>query len=72
MGANGDAVDMEGVLTVSFADFSATGEWEITGGTGRFTGASGWMNTFEVAAEDGSGSVGSGSGMITRPGSLGH
>ncbi|MCG6956178.1 MAG: hypothetical protein LJF04_09315 [Gemmatimonadetes bacterium] len=72
VGANGDAVDMEGVLTVSFADFSATGEWEITGGTGRFTDASGWINTYEVAAEDGSGSVGSGSGMITRPGSFGH
>lgn len=72
VGANGDAVDMEGVLTVSFADFSATGEWTITGGSGRFTGASGWVGTFEVAAEDGSGSVGTGLGMITPPGALGH
>lgn len=72
VGANGDAVDMEGVLTVSFADFSATGEWTITGGSGRFTGASGWLATFEEAAEDGSGSVGSGSGMITPPGALRH
>jgi len=72
VGANGDAVDMVGVLTVSFADFSATGEWTITGGSGRFTGASGWLSTFEVAAEDGSGSVGTGSGMITPPGALGH
>jgi hypothetical protein len=72
VGANGDAVYMEGVLTVSFADFSATGEWTITGGSGRFTGASGWVSTFEKAAEDGSGSVGSGLGMITPPGALGH
>jgi hypothetical protein len=72
VGANGDAVDMEGVLTMSFADFSATGEWTITGGSGRFTGASGWVGTFEVAAEDGSGSVGTGLGMITPPGRMGH
>lgn len=72
VGANGDAVNMEGVLTLSFADYSATGEWTITGGTGRFTDASGWLNTYEVASPDGNGSVGSGSGMITRPGSFGH
>ena len=72
VGANGDAVDMEGTLTLSFAENVATGEWTITGGTGRFTGASGWMNTREVPSEDGSGSVGGGSGMITAPGVLGR
>jgi hypothetical protein len=72
VGANGDAVDIEGTLTLSFTENVATGAWTITGGTGRFRGASGWVNTYEVPAEDGSGSVGSGSGMITRPGSFGH
>lgn len=72
VGANGDAVDMTGVLTLSFVDFTATGDWTISGGTGRFAGASGWIQTFEVPAEDGSGSTGSGSGMITPPGMLAH
>jgi len=72
VGANGDAVDLEGVLTLSFADFTATGAWSIIGGTGRFTGASGWINTLEAPTADGSGSQGSGSGMITPPGMLNH
>jgi hypothetical protein len=70
VGANGDAVDMAGVLTLSFADGSAAGDWTITGGTGRFTGAGGWIKTLEVPAADGNGSEGSGSGMITPPGIL--
>lgn len=72
VGANGDAVDLQGTLTLSFADNNATGDWTITGGTGRFTGAAGWIKTLEVPAADGNGSVGSGSGMITAPGALRH
>jgi hypothetical protein len=72
VGANGDAVDLSGVLTLSFVENNATGDWTITGGSGRFTGAHGWLKTLEVPAADGSGSVGSGSGMITPPGALGH
>jgi hypothetical protein len=68
VGANGDGVFLEGYLTLHFADMTATGEWTITGGTGRFEGASGWLRTWETPAEDGSGSVGSGEGMITPPG----
>jgi len=48
------------------------GEWTITGGTGRFAGASGWIQTLEVPSADGSGSDGGGSGMITPPGMLRH
>jgi hypothetical protein len=70
VGANGDAVDLAGVLTLSFMDNNAVGDWTITGGTGRFTGAAGWIKTLEVPAADGNGSVGSGSGMITPPGVL--
>ena len=69
-GANGDAVELDGVLTLSFADGAMYGIWTITGGTGRFEGASGWIETTETPAPDGSGSVGSGSGMITSPGTL--
>jgi len=72
VGANGDAVNISGVLTLSFTDGTAVGDWTITGGTGRFSGASGWIKTLEVPAEDGNGSVGRGSGMITPPGALGH
>ena len=46
VGANGDAVDLAGVLSLSFVDFTATGDWTITGGSGRFDGASGWIDTF--------------------------
>ena len=70
VGANGDAVSLAGVLTLSFLDNTALGDWTIVGGTGRFTGASGWIKTSEVPAADGNGSVGSGSGMITPPGAL--
>jgi hypothetical protein len=69
-GANGDAVFLEGTLTLHFSDMSATGEWTIAGGTGRFDGASGWIQTWEQPEEDGSGSVGSGEGMISPPGML--
>ena len=72
VGGNGDAIDFAGALTLDFADFTATGDWTITGGTGRFAGASGWIQTFEVPAADGSGSDGSGSGMVTPPGMLNH
>jgi len=70
VGANGDAVFLEGDLTLHFADLTATGEWTVTGGTGRFEGADGWINTRETPAEDGSGSVGTGEGMISPPGVL--
>jgi hypothetical protein len=72
VGANGDAITFTGALTLDFAAYDAVGEWTITGGTGRFAGASGWLHTYEVPAADGNGSVGSGTGMITPPGMLGH
>lgn len=67
VGPNGDSLEMEGVLTLSFADGTATGEWAIHGGTGRFESATGWMTTIEHPKEDGSGSAGTGHGMITPP-----
>jgi hypothetical protein len=72
VGANGDAIDLAGALTLDFTSFEATGDWTITGGTGRFASASGWIQTLEVPAADGSGSDGSGSGMVTPPGMLNH
>lgn len=69
VGANGDAVFLEGELTLHFAQGNATGEWDITGGTGRFEGAGGWMDTWETPTDDGS-SLGKGEGMITPPGVL--
>lgn len=68
VGANGDAVFLEGELTLHFADNTATGEWSIVGGTGRFEGADGWMDTTEQPGEGGEGSEGSGEGMMTAPG----
>lgn len=70
VGANGDGVSMAGELTLHFADNTASGEWSITGGSGRFEGAEGWMESLERPAPDGSASVGSGQGMITPPGVL--
>jgi hypothetical protein len=67
VGANGDAIEFSGVLTLSFANYSATGRWTITGGSGRFTGATGWIRTYEVPAADGNGSDGHGWGMISQP-----
>lgn len=75
VGANGDALFVAGVQTLEVATLNATGEWTITGGTGRFEGASGWLSTSDVPADDwvsAFGRVGSGSGMITPPGMLGH
>ena len=68
VGANGDAIALEGSLTLSFASGVAVGDWAITGGTGRFDGARGWIETAETPAEGGSGSAGSGAGLITPPG----
>ena len=70
IGANGDAILLEGVLRLVFAETEMTGEWSVTGGTGRFAGASGWLTTSEAPNADGSGSVGGGAGMITPPGML--
>ena len=70
VGANGDEVALKGTLTRSFLDGSCLGEWDIMGGTGRFEGASGWMKTSERPVDNGTGSVGRGSGKITPPGIL--
>ncbi len=75
VGANGDALFLTGVQTLEVATLRATGEWTVTGGTGRFEGASGWLHTSDVPGPDWAtafGRVGSGSGMITPPGMLGH
>jgi hypothetical protein len=72
VGANGDAIDFSGTLSLDFASFSATGEWTITGGTGRFQGASGWLESLEFPSASGSGSQGHATGMITPPGMLRH
>jgi hypothetical protein len=66
-GPQGDAVDLEGTLTLLLAAGYATGDWDIVGGAGRFAGARGHIDTVEYPEEDGSGSAGSGTGMITRP-----
>jgi hypothetical protein len=70
VGANGDAIHLDGVLTLSLADGVGYGTYTITGGTGRFEGATGWMQTTETPTPDGSGSAGGGWGMITPPGAL--
>lgn len=66
-GAQGDAVEVDGTLTMWILAGYAVGEWDIVGGAGRFEGAEGYLDTVEYPAQDGTGSVGSGSGMITRP-----
>jgi hypothetical protein len=70
VGPQGDAVDLAGTLTLIFAAAQSIGDWDIVGGAGRFEGASGYLDTVEHPAEDGIGSVGSGSGMITLPGPM--
>jgi hypothetical protein len=70
VGPQGDAVDLAGTLTLVFTAAESIGDWDIVGGAGRFEGASGYLDTVEHPAEDGTGSVGSGSGMITLPGSM--
>jgi len=66
-GTQGDAIHLNGTLTNWILAGYAVGEWDIVGGAGRFGGAEGYLDTVEYPAQDGSGSVGSGSGMITRP-----
>jgi hypothetical protein len=66
-GTQGDAIELSGTLTNWILAGYAVGEWDIVGGAGRFEGAEGYLDTVEYPAQDGTGSVGTGSGMITRP-----
>lgn len=67
VGPQGDEIELAGTLTqLLFAGY-AVGEWDIVGGEGRFAGARGYIDTIEYPATDGSGSEGTGSGMVTRP-----
>jgi hypothetical protein len=70
VGPQGDAVDLDGSLTLIFAAGHAIGHWDIVGGAGRFVEAGGYLDTLEQPVEDGIGSVGSGSGMITLAGPM--
>ena len=67
VGYQGDAVDLDGTLTLILAAGYAAGDWDIVGGEGRFAGATGFIDSTEYPAADGSGSVGSGAGMISQP-----
>jgi hypothetical protein len=66
-GPQGDAIELEGTLTNWIFAGYARGDWDIVGGAGRFHSANGYLDTVEHPAQDGSGSVGKGSGMITAP-----
>jgi hypothetical protein len=67
VGPQGDAVDLAGTLTLVFAAGHSVGDWDVMGGAGRFVGAGGHIDTLEAPNPDGTGSLGSGSGMITLP-----
>ncbi|MEJ2678829.1 MAG: hypothetical protein P8174_07120 [Gemmatimonadota bacterium] len=66
-GPQGDAVDLSGTLTLVLAAGYAEATWTITGGSGRFADAAGYIETLEYPSADGAGSTGKGSGMVTRP-----
>lgn len=75
VGANGDGLELDGVLNLTLSMVGgepvpgpAYGEWDVVGGTGRFEGATGWIHTVEEADE--AGSRGYGAGMFTPPGRL--
>ncbi|MGK7311945.1 MAG: hypothetical protein ACN0LA_06855 [Candidatus Longimicrobiales bacterium M2_2A_002] len=70
VGPQGDAIDLDGTLTQYPFEGYAVGDWDIVGGEGRFAGASGYIDSMEYPATDASGSVGSGSGWVTRPGNV--
>ncbi|MFP4622620.1 MAG: hypothetical protein ACLFRX_00420, partial [Gemmatimonadota bacterium] len=53
--------------TLVFAAGHSVGDWDVMGGAGLFVGARGHIDTLEAPAPDGTGSLGSGSGMITLP-----
>ena len=70
VGPQGDAIDLDGTLTQYPFAGHAVGDWDIVGGEGRFEGASGYIDSIEYPADDASGSVGSGSGWVSRPGDV--
>lgn len=67
VGPQDDAVDLAGTLTLMLAAGYAAGDWDVVGGEGRFAGATGYIESTEYPAADGSGSAGSGAGMISQP-----
>ncbi|MDX1741090.1 MAG: hypothetical protein R3178_07345 [Rhodothermales bacterium] len=75
VGANGDALELSGSLTLTMGlgpdgpyPLASYGDFDIIGGSGRFHGASGWMDAVEEVTPDGARGIGL--GMVTPPGRL--
>lgn len=75
VGANGDALELDGTLTQTLGvgpdgpyPLATYGDFDIVGGSGRFYGADGWVETVEEVTPEGA--RGRGHGMVTPPGRL--